>query len=160
MKYSNLKANSQIELWVAQQYLDLIQLDQSHLIELERERYIIQAKLFTIDNKEEYIEQANLMGELLEKYVIPRYVGNTFILILWSIFEDAMTEIAKYVQERDMPTISLSDLNGDFLHKLEKFFENKAVFFQTNSSELNSLRSLYFNSKSNCTQEFKSNRYH
>ncbi len=143
MKYSDLKISIQTEIWVIRQYLDTIELNQSHLIKLESERYLTEAKLFSITDKEEYIKTADQMGEVLEHYVIPRYLGNSFIIILCSLFEDAMTEIAKYVQERDTPAISLSDLKGDFLHRLGKFFENKAVFFQIDSSELQELKYFY-----------------
>ncbi len=54
--------------------------------------------------------------------VAPFIYRNPFILIMYSVYESAVTEIADLLQKKQGKNIAIGDLKGDFLSRAKKYF--------------------------------------
>ena len=55
------------------------------------------------------------------EFVLPRILRGPFLVTLFTVYDTAVTEIAKLVQERQGIQISLDDLRGDLLSRAKKY---------------------------------------
>ena len=54
--------------------------------------------------------------------VFPFIYRNPFILVMYSVYESAVTEIADLVQKKQARNIAIGELKGDFLSRAKKYF--------------------------------------
>lgn len=118
------------------------------LIEVSAELHALEEHLITIENTISHIEKseneklkARLTSEGLspgdddweyagQEYAhhigitVPRMFRGPFLVSLYSVYESAVTEVARLIQKRLGQAIALNDLRGDFLDRAKKYFRN------------------------------------
>ena len=70
--------------------------------------------------QQEYYYQVN--------FVHPRVLRNPFLVSLFAVYESAVTEIAKLIQQKKGLAISIDDLKGDLLKRSKKYYEHVLQF--------------------------------
>ena len=118
-KISFIKDN----LFLLKEYQDLMESNITHLANKYREQLIKTASLFQFNELKELIHPA---AESMEKDIIPRYIRGSFIIILWSFFEDSTIFVIKtinmYFRDPDTQNVPYDRLGRDFLTRAETFF--------------------------------------
>ena len=61
-------------------------------------------------------------------FVLPRVLRNPFLVSLFAVYESAVTEIAKLIQQKRGLAISIADLKGDLLKRSKKYYEHVLQF--------------------------------
>ena len=62
------------------------------------------------------------------EFVLPRILRGPFLVTLFAVYETAVTEIGKLIQEKKGVQISLDDLRGDLLSRAKKYYGNVLQF--------------------------------
>ena len=70
--------------------------------------------------QQEYYYQVN--------FVHPRVLRNPFLVSLFAVYESAVTEIAKLIQQKKGLALSIDDLKGDLLKRSKKYYEHVLQF--------------------------------
>ena len=110
---------------------------ESHIDLIEKQ--IVQGEEAAEREFQDRLRESNAQGEdqwdLLhqEKYfrvefVLPRVLRGPFLVTLFSVYETAMTEIAKLIQARRGIQSSLDDRRGDLLRRAKKYYSNVPDF--------------------------------
>lgn len=81
-------------------------------------------------NYEDYAESDLLRQErdFQVKFVLPRVFRSPFLVTLFTVYETAVTEIAKLIQDKRGIQISLDDLKGDLLSRAKNYYANVLHF--------------------------------
>ena len=61
-------------------------------------------------------------------FVLPRVLRNPFLVSIFAVYESAITEIAKLIQEKQGGKIALDDLKGDLLERSRKYYSHVLQF--------------------------------
>jgi hypothetical protein len=62
--------------------------------------------------------------EVLNDQILPKVMLGGFIVMLWSVFESCVKDLAEYTRKEKQCAFSLEDLRaGDFLKQMEKYFD-------------------------------------
>ena len=69
------------------------------------------------------------------KFVLPRVFRGPFLVTLFTVYETAVTEIAKLVQDKRGIQISLDDLRGDLLNRAKKYYGHVLDFELSKSNQ-------------------------
>lgn len=55
--------------------------------------------------------------------IFPRTFRNSFIVVLWATFESTIKEVANYLYKNTETKLKMSDIRGNFLERVEKYFD-------------------------------------
>ena len=70
----------------------------------------------------EYMMESNYIDEAAEIH-IPRYARMSAVVLVWGMFESTVSDIAKYIRERETKPLKLEDVGrGDFLQRARKYY--------------------------------------
>ena len=61
-------------------------------------------------------------------FLLPRFFRGPFLVALYAVYESAVTEIAKLIQEKKSQNITINDLKGDFLERAKKYYKHILKF--------------------------------
>lgn len=130
---------------------DYSQLD-FRLLEVSGELYALEDHLQLIEGEMEriqkderlrvdaYIKKENLCQDdpewhfALQEYdhridfLLPRFFRGPFLVALYAVYESAVTEIARLIQEKKSQKITINDLKGDFLERAKKYYKHILEF--------------------------------
>lgn len=56
-------------------------------------------------------------------FLLPRFFRGPFLVALYAVYESAVTEIARLIQEKKSQKITINDLKGDFLERAKKYYK-------------------------------------
>ena len=59
---------------------------------------------------------------------MPRFFRAPFLVVLYAVYESAVIEVARFVQERQSQPISIDDLRGDLLERAKKYYTHILKF--------------------------------
>ena len=92
---------------------------------------------------EEYIQELIHIDEAADKH-IPSYARMSAIVLIWGIFESTVSDIARYVAQRENISLMLNDIRANgFIDQTCKYFENVlTIELPWTDSEINSARHL------------------
>lgn len=112
------------ELYALEEYMESVKSQLPDLIKKEEKKAYdsLREKGYEDDPIERQQVQQQLY-ELIEE-VLPRYFLGPILITLWAIFESAILEVAKEVKDQQSHMISISDINGDFLERTNKYFNH------------------------------------
>ncbi len=121
---NKLKQQILVDFSYLGEYLDLMNRSIPRIAELEKERRLIHIKLFNknIEIKDE--DEIGISNLITGKY-INKYIYESFIIILWSFFEDAIKSLSNDESLLPIliwPELKLKDLKGDLLERAEKLW--------------------------------------
>ena len=121
-KFKKLKFETEAQMFALEQYLDLLVSNLPILIDAERKKRMELAKLFLAEKYPSYVETA---GSQIE-FILPRYIFGSYIVFLWSFFEETYSRYCEWVEKSDEALsiyleLSLSDLGGNFLSRIDKY---------------------------------------
>lgn len=117
LRFSEISA----ELWVIGEYSRVVERQLPLAIKNETER--LEAKLTGADEYERY-ELEQRMDHLAEE-MLPRFFRGPILVALWAIFESAVIEIGKYLQEDWSHSLGLDDLRGEnIFDRAQKYYEH------------------------------------
>lgn len=104
--------------------------------------------LTEVKNSKNLEEELNLAYQKIfdmQDRVFPKSFRNPFIILLWAVFESTMNEIANYQYKSFNCEIKLSDIRGNFLEKIKKYFNSVTkIIFSLTPEEDKELEILYF----------------
>jgi hypothetical protein len=145
MELEQILMNYAYEAWALEEYLDMMEKNTLRLAEEQREKRLdlLRTVAATIgkDNMDSY--GAERSAEAIVRDIIPRYMRGSFIVAVWSFFEQTITEAAKFAETFDQPRISFSAIRGDFLTRTRIFFEAIPVFWNQ-EEEIDKLKIIEF----------------
>ncbi|MEW6520409.1 MAG: hypothetical protein AB1461_13445 [Thermodesulfobacteriota bacterium] len=112
------------ELYALEEYMESIESQLPDLIQKEEKKAYesLREKGYEDDPIERQQIQQRL-HELIEE-VLPKYFLGAILVTLWAIFESAILEIAKEVKDQQKQKVILSDIDGDFLKRTNKYFNH------------------------------------
>lgn len=58
------------------------------------------------------------------EFLLPRFFRGPFLVALYAVYESAVTEIARYIQDKQSQQISIDDLRGGFLERAKKYYKH------------------------------------
>jgi hypothetical protein len=61
-------------------------------------------------------------------FLLPRFFRGPFLVGLYAVYESAVTEIARLIQEKKGQKITIKDLKGDFLERAKKYYKHILEF--------------------------------
>lgn len=61
-------------------------------------------------------------------FLLPRFFRGPFLVALYAVYESAVTEIARLIQEKKGQKITINDLKGDFLERAKKYYKHILEF--------------------------------
>jgi hypothetical protein len=113
----------------------------SELYALEDHLQLIEDEMQQIHQRErlgvkEYVQKKGLSPndyewhEAWDEYnhridcLLPRFFRGPFLVALYAVYESAVTEIARLIQEGQSQKISINDLKGDFLERAKKYYKH------------------------------------
>ena len=118
-----------LELYALEEYLELIE----QYIERagNSERLNLAAAItkgnLTPDDPEWHKIHQNYEGRI--EFLLPRILRSPFLVSLYAVYESAVTEIARLIQERKGLAISLDNSKGDnFLDRAKKYYKHDLGF--------------------------------
>jgi hypothetical protein len=122
------------ELYALKEYMDSVEAQLPDLIKKEEEKayWTLRENGYENDSIEAHDIQQRLYNLVDE--VLPRYFWGPILVTLWAIFESAIIEIAKEIKDQQKQKIGLSDINGDFLERTNKYF-NHILKIQINTRD-------------------------
>lgn len=88
--------------------------------QIEYEFYLLETFMESVGNELEYIIDEE--GEF-EEVVIPRLYYCPMLVILYSICEAAITEIAEIIQENQQYDVGINDMAGGFLKRAARYYD-------------------------------------
>ena len=93
-------------------------------------------KLIPTEDDDEYEEQMlRYEHDYHVQTVLPRVYRDPFIVVLFAVYESAVTEIAELMQRQLGQQISINDLKGSFLDRANKYYKNILHFELLNENE-------------------------
>ena len=134
------------------EYLDLIERNIPELARIDRESRLTSAKLFATSKTQSsfQLNMANGIADHMEQNVISRYIRASFIVILWSVFENALNRIAKDVydnnpdKELGVWRLTMRDLNGDVITRFNNFISSVIMgFLWVDDKQIEKLKGIY-----------------
>lgn len=72
-------------------------------------------------NNPEYDFASQNINAIVED-IFPRTFRNSFIVVLWATFESTIKEVANYLYKNSETKLKMSDIRGNFLEQVEKYF--------------------------------------
>jgi hypothetical protein len=132
------------ELYALEEYMKSVKSQMPDLIQKEEKKAYdsLREKGYENDPIERQQVQQQLY-QLIEE-VLPRYFLGPILITLWAIFESAVSEIAKEVKDQQAHMLSISDINGDFLERTNKYFNHiQQLTINTRNNSWQHLRMLY-----------------
>jgi hypothetical protein len=112
------------ELYALEEYMESVKSHLPDLIKKEENKAYESLREGGYENDSfERQEIQQRLYELIEE-VLPRFFLGPIIVTLWAIFESAIYEIAKEAKDQQKQIIGLSDINGDFLERTNKYFNH------------------------------------
>ncbi len=61
-------------------------------------------------------------------FLLPRFFRGPFLVALYAVYESAVTEIARLIQDKKSQKITINDLKGDFLERAKKYYKHILEF--------------------------------
>lgn len=106
---------------------DHLQLIESQMVQIQKTEHL---RVDTYIRKEglcpedpEWHEATQECDHYIE-FLLPRYFRGPFIVALYAVYESAVTEIARLIQDKQHQQISIDDLRGDFLKRAKKYYRH------------------------------------
>lgn len=112
------------ELYALETYINSIESQLPNLLEKEKEKVYQNRHEF---NPIEWQQEEQMLYDVIEN-VLPQFFRNPIVVTLWAIFESAIIEIAKEIQDQQSLQIKMDDITGDFLDKTNKYFNHVIKF--------------------------------
>ena len=117
----------ELELFALEDHLNLIEQQiRNKEFEKIKSRQNIKKLSLTPEDPEWYWEQQEL--DYIVEFLIPRFFRSPFLVSLYAVYESAIIEIAKLIQQHKLIAISINDLRGDFLDRAKKYYKDVINF--------------------------------
>ena len=116
------------ELDALEDYLQIIETHIESLTKAERTRletYVRQNHVSSDDP--EWYTAVNECEHQIEVF-LPRFFRGPFLVMLYAVYESAVTEIAQLIKGKQVQQIFLDDFRGDFLKRAKKYYEHVLKF--------------------------------
>ena len=122
-----------------QRYIELIE---SHIGKAKGEEWLKLKELPVPRDEEEYqTEYVPIIQSHKHEFekVLPRLVGYSFVMMLFSELEFRLNGIAREIKKRENVPLKISDLKGNIIQRFSKFLSsaNKPQLSQNEKSEIN-----------------------
>lgn len=118
-----------LELSALKEYLETLEKQIEHIKKSEQEVLdaTIRKKNITPDDPDLQFEY-QLYDHRME-FLLPRFFRGPFLVSLYAVYESAVTEIARLIQNAQGQAISIDDLRGeDFLDRAKKYYRHVLHF--------------------------------
>lgn len=117
-----------LELFALDYYLNLIEekVRNKEADERLKSQQRIKNSNLTPDDLE-WQEQQHELNYIVD-FLLPRIFRSPFLVSLYAVYESAVTEIAKLMQEKRGIAISIKDLKGDFPDRANKYYNHVITF--------------------------------
>jgi hypothetical protein len=128
-------ADVTMELYALEDHIQLIEKQIAELNkskELELQEYLRKERL-TPDDPEWDVAKHEYYNMI--EFLLPRFFWGSFIVSLYAVYETAVTEIARLIQENKAEMLSMNDLRGDFLERARKYYKSVLNFELCNSNK-------------------------
>jgi hypothetical protein len=132
------------ELYAIRRYIDSIDQQLPDLIQEEEKRAYERLKQTGYENDEAESQIMNQESYELIEVTLPKYFLGSTLVTIWAIFESGISEIAAEIKSRKNLGIGLSDINGDVIDRVNKYFNHILDLpIETRSKAWQQLRMLY-----------------
>ena len=123
-----------LEVHALEDQFDLILQQISYLKEVETSKLddLIQKDNLSPEDPEWHMAQQEYDHTVEVLY--PRFFWGPFIVALYAVYETAVIEIAKLIQQAQNQQISINDLKGGFLERANKYYKHIINFELCNSN--------------------------
>lgn len=132
------------ELNAIARYIDSVDQQLPDLIQKEGNKAYERLKQRGYENDE--VERQIMRQELykLTEVTLPKYFWGSTLVTIWAIFESGISEIAAELKSQKNLGISLNDINGDVIERVNKYFNYILDMpIETRSKNWQHLRMLY-----------------
>jgi len=129
------------ELSALYEYFNTIEEQIKYLYEKRHEE--IQEKI-----EKENLDEADIDIEFQEYWhkvedIYPKLFRGSFIVDLWAFYESSLTQVANFLREHKNISLKLSDIRGDFIERVKKYFKYVLKFELHPVSNNEILKNLY-----------------
>lgn len=132
------------ELYALEKYIVSIEQQLPDLIKAEEQKAYENLNKNGYENEESELQiMRQELYELID-VTLPKYFWGQAIVTLWAIFESAIAEIATEVKTQKELELGLTDLQGDVIHRTNKYFNHILKLpIDTRSKSWQHLRMMY-----------------
>jgi len=113
-----------IELHALEDHLEIIENHIKQLTELEYSKVDDLIKVNNWDQDDPDWDFARQECNHRIEFLFPRIFRGPFIVALYAVFEAAVTDISRLIQNKQSQPISMNDLKGEFLERSKKYYKN------------------------------------
>ena len=116
------------ELYALEDHLQLIEMQMEHVQKDERLRVdaYIKKEGLCLDDPEWHAAFQEYDHRI--DFLLPRFFRGPFLVALYAVYESAVTEIARLIQDKKAQKITINDLKGDFLERAKKYYKHILKF--------------------------------
>jgi len=116
------------ELYALEEHLRFIEGEMERILKDERLRVdaYIKKEGLCPDDPEWHIAHQEYDHRI--DFLNPRFCRGPFLVALYAVYESAVTEISRLIQEKKSQKITIDDLKGDFLERAKKYYKHILEF--------------------------------
>jgi hypothetical protein len=117
-----------LEIYALEDHLQIIEKHMERFQEEERLRIdeYLKKESLCPDDPEWHIAFQDYNNRI--DLLLPRLYRGSFLIALYAVYESAVTEIARLIQNKKSQKIAINDIKGDFLERAKKYFKHILTF--------------------------------
>ena len=116
------------ELYALEDHLQLIESQMEFILQRERLRMNAHIQKEGLCSDDPEWHEARQEYDNRMDFLLPRFFRGPFLVSLYAVYESAVTEIARIIQDKQFQHISINDLKGNFLEKANKYYKHILQF--------------------------------
>lgn len=121
-----------LEIHALEDQYDLIKEQLIHFQSVESKKLDDLSKKLTLDEADWHFANQEYNHKI--DFLYPRFFWGPFIVALYAVYETAVIEIAKLIQQTQKQKISINDLKGNFLERASLYYKHVINFELCNNN--------------------------